>query len=486
MNIIDVIKQKIIQIFNIQPAMQQSFSVFEEMTQQTNVLKNRIWYRGSAVELEQFFGQLYTSDCGRFWSSSGGKKIRKIHLGFIDTVIDRYADIVSSDFNGITVDGNMSALWNETAKQNDFNGLLENAIKETLIVGDGAFKIAFDSKISNMPIISFVPADNVDYTFSNGKITEVIFYHSIKQGATQYKLAEIYGYGYIKYKLFTASGTETELSVTEETAHLSDVVFTDEIMLAVPLKIFSSSMYKGRGKALFDGKTDEADALDEVVSQWLDAVRKGRVKKYIPESLIPRNPYTGETDIHGFDYDDDFVAIKSQISETATDQIITIQPQINYEAYVNSYTSYLDMLLQGIISPSTLGIDLKKTDNAESQREKEKVTMYVRSKIVASVVKAVAELVNICLNVCNIVNGKSIADYEVSVNFGEYASTDFASVIATVGDAYTKGIMSIERCVDELYGETLTEEEKAEEVARLKAEKGIEEVDIGGLMVDEE
>ena len=80
-------------------------------------------------------------------------------------------------------------------------------------------------------------------------------------------------------------------------------------------------------------------------------------------------------------FDNDFIALGDNMSEKANQQVEISQPQISYEAYVNSYSNFLDMVLQGIMSPSTLGIDLKKTDNAESQREKEKVTLHVRNKI---------------------------------------------------------------------------------------------------------
>jgi len=41
--------------------------------------------------------------------------------------------------------------------------------------------------------------------------------------------------------------------------------------------------------------------------------------------------------------------------------------------------------------------------------------------------------------------------------------------------------MSLETSVDQLYGDTWTEEEKEEEVARLKAEQGIAEVEEPGV-----
>lgn len=169
------------------------------------------------------------------------------------------------------------------------------------------------------------------------------------------------------------------------------------------------------------------------------------------------------------------------MSEKANQQVEVSQPQISYEAYVSSYASFLDMVLQGIMSPSTLGIDLKKTDNAESQREKEKVTLHVRNKIVDALNEVLPELVTKIMQCNDIMCGKDPGKYEPTVKFGEYASPDFGTTVDTVGKAKQYGIMSLETSVDQLYSDTWTKEEKEEEVARLKAEQGITEVEEPGV-----
>jgi hypothetical protein len=68
-------------------------------------------------------------------------------------------------------------------------------------------------------------------------------------------------------------------------------------------------------------------------------------------------------------------------------------------------------------------------------------------------------------------------DYVATVNFGEYASPSFDNLVETVGNARLKGIMSIEQAVEELYGDSWTEEQKAEEVRRLKEEQGLLEAE---------
>ena len=71
--------------------------------------------------------------------------------------------------------------------------------------------------------------------------------------------------------------------------------------------------------------------------------------------------------------------------------------------------------------------------------------------------------------------GKAIGKYEPSVKFGEYAAPDFDSTVETVGKAKNYGVMSTEKAVEELYGDTMTDEEKAEEVKRIKEEQGLTE-----------
>ena len=138
--------------------------------------------------------------------------------------------------------------------------------------------------------------------------------------------------------------------------------------MAVPFKIYDSNKWEGRGKSVFDSRCDNFDALDEVWSQWLEALRRGRSKEYIPTALCPRNPDTGEI-IKPNDFDNQYLRVEGSLSEDGKDKVELIQPQIPHEGYLSTYVTALDLCLQGLISPSTLGIDVKKLDTAEAQRE---------------------------------------------------------------------------------------------------------------------
>ena len=176
-------------------------------------------------------------------------------------------------------------------------------------------------------------------------------------------------------------------------------------------------------------------------------------------------------------FDNRFIKIASDRAEGASNEITLQQANIPHESYLATYITALDLALQGIVSPSTIGIDVKKLDNAEAQREKEKTTLYTRNTIVEALQEFIPQLVNMTINSFNVLNRRPIEEIAVNVPFGEYANPSFESQVETVSKAKTSGIMSIEASVDELYGDSKDEQWKSEEVIRLKSEQGISEVD---------
>lgn len=483
------IRNFIIRLLRIEPARDKKIVIKEPLSYQANVLKNKILYRGDPAEIEQFFKSTAAWDVEktRFWASVSQGSVRKMHSGIVSVVIDRYRDIVMADLDNIDFGESKNStpirdIWEKIVIDNKLFESLGKAVTGALVCGDGAFKISTEPDIK-YPIIEFFDSENVEFIKKHGRTIEIRFYTTYHKGSREYRLEEIYSKGSVSYRLFDQDGREVELNTLEETKDLSNVTFDGNYMMAVPIQIFPSNKYKGRGKALFDGKTDTIDGLDEVISQWLDAVRLGRIKRYIPDNLIPRDPDTGKL-LPANPFDNDFIAIGENLAEDGKSQIEVSQPQISYEAYVNSYANFLDMVLQGIISPSTLGIDLKKTDNAESQREKEKVTLHVRNKIVDTLNEAIPQLASITMKTYDIMQGKTPEEYEPSVKFGEYASPDFDSTVEIVGKARSYGIMSIETSVNQLYGDTWTQEEKENEILRLKEEQGIIEIQEPSISAD--
>ncbi|MCD8026988.1 MAG: capsid protein, partial [Clostridiales bacterium] len=336
-----------------------------------------------------------------------------------------------------------------------------------------AFKISYDESISSCPIIEWFPSERVDFTYVRGQIREVIFYTEYTEKRRKYYFAEVYGYGSIRYELYDESRREIPLSSIPQTEWIKEKgwTFDNSYMWAVPL-IYGKGD-RGRGKSLIDGKEDDFDSLDEIWSQWMDALRSARTKTYMPETYIPFDPVTG-TPISPNPFDNRFIAVGADASEGAADKIQTETPQIQDSAYLSSYCTALDLCLQGIISPSTLGIDTKKLDNAEAQREKEKTTLYTRQNFVELIENTLPKLVTAVLNADSVLHGGGIiGDIDCRAKFGEYANPSFESQIETISKARQGGVMSIEASIDELYGDSKSDEWKKEEAERLRSEQGV-------------
>lgn len=463
---------------NIVPASEQSVVLMENMTFHTEVLRAQIWYRGEADELFQFFRQLSRNGAkSGFWESvPTNEQVRKIHSGLPAIVADTLAYIVSSDLDNVDTD---RPEWEEIAQQIDFQRLVNKCVIDTLVDGDGAFKISVDTDLSPYPIVEYIGADKVEYEQSRGIVTAVVFKTMYTVRSKRYILQERYGKGFIESKLYDDSGNEKPLGMIPELADIPErVEFAGDYIMAVPVKFFESKKYSGRGKSIFDGgKSDCFDALDEVISQWWDAIRAGRVGKYIPEDMIPRNPQNGELmPVNSFGTS--FITVASVINENSTEnrKIEVVQPDIKYEAFVSAYTNAMLMCLQGLVSPATLGIDVGKMSSADAQREKKDVTGNTRNTITTALEKSLPKLVEAVLKTYDNMNGKTPADCgEISVSFGEYGAPDFDSRVETVGKASTYGIMSVETQVEELWGSSKDDEWKSAEVSRIMNEKGLTE-----------
>ena len=447
---------------------------------------NNMWYRGEPNELEELYAQLDDRLGNKhFWGSKPtiGMNIRKIHTGLPAMIVDTLADISTDDLNKIEVKKRQEE-WDKIAEENNPKALLRDAVVGALVCGDGAFKWSIDTDISEYPIIEFYDGSRVDFEYERGRLVAITFKTKKIINKQKYTLLEKYSKKEITYKLVNKEGIELDIKKFPELSEKYQAVENpNDFMMALPVMLKKSKKYVGRGKSLLDGKLDNFDAFDEVWSQWMLALRKGQIKTYIPESLLPRDPETGLL-LRGSDLDNDFISVEESINEDAKSKIETTQGQIQHDALLSTYITALDQCLTGLISPSTLGIDTKKIDNAEATREKEKTTLYKRNQIVEVLTKIISDMVDITFKVYDTMNEKQISDNLGIATFGGYANPSFEAQIETVGKAKTNGIMSIETSVEELYGDTKDEKWKKEEVQRIKNEQGI--VDMAEPSINED
>ena len=470
----------------IQPAAENSIVIQEPIGFRLSVIRNQMWYRGDASELSQLYKQIGAQDetnSTRFWAAVPGnnQKIRKIHSGLPAIMVDTLSYIVKSDMDDVKfIDGEGTDTWKDMTENLesgiDLSDLVGKGVVGALKSGDGAWKISVDPEVSQYPIVEFFEADRVDYIKSHGKITGLHFWTDYYKEKKLYRLRETYGMGRVSYALFDGDD-KVELETIPELADLNKhnpAEFDGDYIMAVPFKVFDSAKFPGRGKAIYESKLDDFDALDEVISQWWDAIRAGRVKKYIPRTLLPVDPKTQEYKFPN-DFGSEYVETESSIGENNSPaRIDTVQPEIRYEAFLASYTSALDMCLQGIISPATLGIDLGKMSSADAQREKKDVTGYTRNSITGQLEKVLPRLISAILKTYDNMQGNPPGKYNPSVSFGEYGAPSFDARVEVVNKAATASTMSIETQVEEMWGNSKDDKWKKAEVLKIKKERGIE------------
>jgi len=442
-------------------------SVLTDADFEKEVFRNRVWYRGNVAELAGFYGGSDDLVGNRsFWAEGGrNTRIRKIHSGLPAMMVDVLSDLVVSDFLGIKVVANECGgefdgqrVWDEICYESGFKRVMSRAVREVLALGDGAFRVSFDNSVSKFPLVDFFGGDRVRFVYERDRVSEVVFVHKSEDRV----LEEIYYKDGIRYRLLDLQGREVLGEMPEDVWHGLGVV------LAVPVVFDENPRFCGRGRSVFDGKIGAFDALDEVISQWVDALRDGRVQKYIPVGMLPRNPMNGQ--VQGLSsFDSRFIQTEMDLAEGADNSIKVVQPGIDTGAFEASYAGFLNLALQGVLAPATLGIDLKRGDNATAQREREKATLYTRGKIIEGLRDSLCRLVRSCLLVHQVLVGDDAREVSVTAEFGEYAAPDFGAQVEVVGKGVSAGVISVETAVERLYGDSWSKGDKEAEVARLKA-----------------
>ncbi len=439
---------------------------------------NNLWYRGQANELQDFYEQL---DDGMgnnsFWASrpTAAFNFRKTHYALPQLIVEMFVNIMTNDMVRIKTSDEYQSLWEDVAKDNDFNNVLQDSIRGIMVKGDGAFKISYDTNVSKYPIIEWWDGDKVDFEVKRGRIVAVVFKSKHQIGNKIYVLKERYHKDGIENTLWC---NDKQVAFPAELKEYKYSLHNDNgFIMAVPVRYGKSKLFEHRGEGVINSRIPQFDKLDETISLWGLANRKGQIKTYLPENMLSTNPNGTYNGLNHFD--NDYVVTTAELREGIENKITTTKAEIPANELLAAYYTDLDNCLTGLISPSTLGIDVKKLDNAKSQREKEKTTLYTRGQLMSIYQDAIPKLVNAVLAVYNTFMHKAVDYISVDVSFGEYANPSFEAVIETMSKARgaAGAVMSVEAQVEELWGDSKDEDWKKKEVERLKSEMGIAAAD---------
>ena len=260
--------------------------------------------------------------------------------------------------------------------------------------------------------------------------------------------------------------------------------------MGVPCRILHNPNDKYYGLGIFESKIDILDDIDQALSQASQTVRVSTPVEYYPTSLLEKTP--DGNPVLPKAYNRQFIEAPSNLpgpdGTVGSERIQTTQPQLNFNQYQEEVKNKIDIFLTGILSPATMGIDIAKKDNAEAQREKEKITLMTRNNIIASQRKIIKEVMEIALDLTEFMQTDKITfdkEYDFSVIYNEFGSPSFESKLQALTPAYNSGAISTERYVEALWGDMLSDSEKQEEINKLNEIRARDNLDLGSFESDD-
>lgn len=465
---------------------------------------NSIWYGGCDIDLKRLYeeelkkfkvGRQTTDELNYFWAQpTAGLNVRKIHSGLPQLISEKMVDLLLSNGYEYTVyvDDKLEDEDEENKKRldmiledNSFDTLLPEAIETESWAGGVAFKLSYSDRFP-YPIIEVIQPEEYEATIEAGRITEDKFITYYNRNNSMYKLKEIYGYdekgGYIKYELTRKIADDwfsVELSELEETKDLKTLTFNgfkDKFSLYKPNKLPNSEFRGSRlGESDYAGSQGVFDAIDEVLSTWVQEFRDAKINKFWPDNLLPKDPISGVASLLP-SLKKDFITYVGGIGEKEKpNRPEMIQGDIHSEKYVESFKKLIETALNNAgLSPQSIGITGLESVSAseESQELREKTSIRTREKKLSLWTETLNKLDKLLLVMDDFKNGRTPQDYYTRVVFNDYKiqTVDDKTTIATKGIAGKA--WSIKSAVEYVHDE-MTPEEQILMVVNIKIENGI-------------
>ena len=415
-----------------------------------------LWFLGNEDLLVDFYNtrtQSYTTiDTKKsYYYSNVNEKIRIVHSGLPSLISYSKANLLLSGGVNEVVnykeeeDEEKTELLKKILKDNEKTKLLTSAITTESWGGSFAFKISFDKEVSQYPIVEKYTPLNSKVIKKRGRVHEIVFIEHYEG----YELEEVYGWGYVNYKLFRTKGgkkVEVPLNSIPETAELEEMKFDNDIMLA---------MCKETQKSDYNGLIAEFDAIDEIWSQLMDEVRTGRAETYVPEILMDNKQFN--------DFRKKYVVTGTDLKENGKNEITHNQPDIRTASYTQALLAVRDNILACVgLSPITIGVNegVGSNSSGEALTKREIVSLRTRNQMISTWEEFLSEFYLLLLKSYYWYEKKTYTDLEVKVTFEDYITPEKNEVVERVIKLRDAEVIDAERSLKELYGDELSEEEK--------------------------
>ncbi|MCM1368273.1 MAG: hypothetical protein NC184_05655 [Roseburia sp.] len=401
----------------------------------------KYWYKHEAA---QFHPDVYkiTELQRSFYHGDEFVENAEEFFGIIPMICESIAKLVCGggyDFDE-TVPRKVKKRLRTILDDNEFDTeILKSSIVETVGLGDAAWHIYFDPEISGLPIIELVPPERLAIKRKGNRIVE----YTVKQQVIldnepqKYELHTIYtrrkkkkGNGEAvrweddgilqKHRIFDGArfcDNDTELKAkvfnaygVKESAVLPLVDF--------PIVYLPNCLNNAKGASVCEGARpygvvfgldSVSAAIDEILSNCVDTVRKSFPYLIIDEQMVPSDIY-GDKDKGAFSTRRHSFFLPKNAKE-AEKLLQQVQAKLNTTEFVESLKFQINIALNKTgINAATLGLQLSGHVEAEgTQNAKERNSIRTRNTLAADYEKKLSKLFAVLLQYEDYINGSTLA-----------------------------------------------------------------------------
>lgn len=433
-----------------------------------NIAKYRALLSNDPVVIKQFYRQeagvffpdVYnaTEIKRSFYYSDEFVENAEEFFGIIPMICENVAKMVcgSGYTFSETVPDDIKERLKAILEENEFDTeILKASVIETLGLGSPAWHVHFDPEVSDLPIIELIPPEELAFEKRHNRIVKFIIKRQvvINDEPQPYELHTIYTKnkkkveieGAVRYK---DDGIKQEHRIWNGTRYLDrDTSLKEKIFkeygitesTILPLADFpviylpntvnnTQGANGGRPYGIVFGLESVSSALDEILSNCTDTVRKSFPFLLISDQMIPSDLYGNKEKGAFSTRRHSFVLPKNM--QDAEKALQLIQAKLNTTEYVEAAKFQINIALNKTgINAATLGLQLSGHVEAEAtQNAKERNSIRTRNTIVGDYTRYLSKLFAVVLQYEDYINGNVIARDE-ETNEEAVVVNDYAGIM---------------------------------------------------------
>lgn len=415
------------------------------------------------------------------------------YFGIIPMIVQSKVNLVAS--NGFKIDSDdkeVDEVLNAEKEDANLDDLFIQGVYWESGIGDFAYRVSYQPNISDNPIIDIIEPHHLEIEYSRGTVKAFIIKEVSDEDAS-FELCEIHeknkaGRVCIKYR-YRIKGEWVKFDDYQQIAFCetkfgfkqtpADVELPfDDFLVVFKKNTNNNQLYKGeRGVPDIQGLASIEDALTEAVSDLIDAIRKGGIREYIDERMLPQT-VDGQLQAHN-PFNKTVITTRSQSTPGQSSKLVEIvQGNIDYRSYVETIQTLVSLAINKAgLAPTTLGLTGLESINssAESQDAREKTSLRTREICINSWRLTLKDILNKYLQVKDYIQGYEIMDYSelINITFDDYISPSIENITEVLARQVQAGIKSQYKAIEEL-NDGASDEQIEKEFAQILTEKGVD------------